>query len=89
MGVGQHLGEAGHQNDADRAFGDGQHLPRLGVVGQQPLLKPGETFEYTSGCQLDTPVGTMRGSFQMTAEDGVQFEATIDEFTLSIPRVPL
>ena len=64
-----------------------QEVRGLGVVGQQPLLKPGETFEYTSGCQLDTPVGTMRGSFQMTADDGMQFEAVIDEFTLSIPRV--
>ena len=64
-----------------------QEVRGLGVVGQQPLLKPGETFEYTSGCQLDTPVGTMRGSFQMTADDGTQFEAVIEEFTLSIPRV--
>ncbi len=64
-----------------------QDVRGLGVVGQQPLLKPGKTFEYTSGCQLDTPVGTMRGSFQMTAEDGTQFEAEIAEFTLSIPRV--
>ncbi|WP_301102877.1 Co2+/Mg2+ efflux protein ApaG [Propionivibrio sp.] len=64
-----------------------QEVRGLGVVGQQPLLKPGETFEYTSGCQIDTPVGTMRGSFQMTAEDGTQFEAVTGEFTLSIPRV--
>ena len=64
-----------------------QEVRGLGVVGQQPLLQPGESFEYTSGCQLDTPVGTMRGSYQMTAEDGVQFDATIAEFTLSIPRV--
>ena len=64
-----------------------QEVRGLGVVGQQPLLRPGETFEYTSGCQLDTAVGTMRGSFQITAEDGTQFEAVIDEFTLSIPRV--
>lgn len=64
-----------------------QEVRGLGVVGQQPLLKPGETFEYTSGCQLDTAVGTMRGSLQITAEDGTQFEAAIDEFTLSIPRV--
>ena len=64
-----------------------QEVRGLGVVGEQPLLQPGETFEYTSGCQLDTPVGTMRGSYQMVAEDGTQFEAVIDEFTLSIPRV--
>jgi len=64
-----------------------QEVRGLGVIGQQPLLNPGETFEYTSGCQLDTPVGTMRGTFQMTAEDGTQFDAIIAEFTLSIPRV--
>ena len=64
-----------------------QEVRGLGVIGQQPLLRPGETFEYASGCQLDTPVGTMRGTFQMTAEDGTQFEAMIAEFTLSIPRV--
>jgi ApaG protein len=64
-----------------------QEVRGLGVIGQQPLLNPGETFEYTSGCQLDTSVGTMRGSFQMTAEDGTQFDAIIAEFTLSIPRV--
>ena len=64
-----------------------QEVRGLGVVGQQPLLKPGEKFEYTSGCQLDTPVGTMRGTYQMTAEDGTQFEAVIAGFTLSIPRV--
>ena len=64
-----------------------QEVRGLGVVGEQPLLKPGEKFEYTSGCQLETPVGTMRGSYQMTAEDGVQFEAVVTEFTLAIPRV--
>jgi ApaG protein len=64
-----------------------QEVRGLGVIGEQPLLQPGEQFAYTSGCQLDTPVGTMRGSYQMTADDGTQFEAAIDEFTLSIPRV--
>jgi ApaG protein len=64
-----------------------QEVRGLGVVGHQPLLKPGEKFEYTSGCQLDTPVGTMRGTYQMTAEDGTQFEALVPEFTLAIPRV--
>ncbi len=64
-----------------------QEVRGLGVVGKQPLLRPGEKYEYTSGCQLETPVGTMRGTFQMTAEDGTQFEAIIAEFTLSIPRV--
>ena len=64
-----------------------QEVRGLGVVGHQPLLKPGERFEYTSGCVLTTPVGTMRGSYQMAAEDGTQFEAPIAEFTLAMPRV--
>lgn len=67
--------------------GEVQEVRGLGVVGAQPLLQPGESFEYTSGCALDTPVGTMRGSYQMTAEDGTQFEAPISEFTLAMPRV--
>ena len=69
--------------------GDGkvQEVRGLGVVGNQPFLKPGESFEYTSGCALTTPVGTMRGSYQMTAEDGTQFEAPVAEFTLAMPRV--
>ncbi len=70
--------------DAD---GQVQEVRGLGVVGHQPLLAPGQSFEYTSGCQLATPVGTMKGSYQMTTEDGVQFEATIAEFVLSMPRV--
>lgn len=64
-----------------------QEVRGLGVVGHQPLLKPGEAFEYTSGCSLATPVGTMKGSYQMAAEDGTQFEVEIPEFTLAIPRV--
>ena len=59
----------------------------LGVIGQQPTLQPGQSFEYTSGCPLATPVGTMRGEYQMVAADGTQFEAPIPEFTLSVPRV--
>jgi ApaG protein len=64
-----------------------QEVRGLGVVGAQPLLQPGETFEYTSGASIATSVGTMRGSYQMVAEDGTRFEATIPEFTLSVPRV--
>ena len=64
-----------------------QEVRGLGVVGAQPLLKPGESFEYTSGTAIATPVGTMRGSYQMVAEDGTQFDAPIPEFTLSVPRV--
>lgn len=64
-----------------------QEVRGLGVVGSQPLLKPGESFEYTSGTAIATPVGTMRGSYQMVAEDGTRFDAPIPEFTLSVPRV--
>jgi ApaG protein len=64
-----------------------QEVKGQGVVGAQPKLKPGESFEYTSGSVLTTPVGTMRGTYQMVAEDGTRFDATIPEFTLSAPRV--
>ncbi len=64
-----------------------QEVRGLGVVGEQPLLKPGESFEYTSGSAIATPVGTMKGSYQMVAEDGTKFDAQITEFTLSMPRV--
>src|SRR4051812_25948501 len=64
-----------------------QEVRGLGVVGAQPLLQPGETFQYTSGASIATPVGTMRGSYQMLAQDGTRFEAPIPEFTLSVPRV--
>jgi ApaG protein len=64
-----------------------QEVRGLGVIGAQPLLKPGESFEYTSGTAIATPVGTMRGSYQMVAEDGTQFDAPIPEFALSVPRV--
>ena len=67
--------------------GQVQEVRGLGVVGAQPLLRPGESFEYTSGTAIATPVGTMRGSYQMAAEDGVAFEAPIPEFALSVPRV--
>jgi ApaG protein len=64
-----------------------QEVKGLGVVGEQPVLKPQESFEYTSGTAIATPVGSMRGSYQMVAEDGVSFDAAIPEFTLSAPRV--
>ena len=64
-----------------------QEVRGLGVVGAQPLLQPGETYEYTSGTSIGTQVGTMRGSYQMLAADGTRFEAPIPEFTLSVPRV--
>ena len=64
-----------------------QEVRGLGVIGEQPTLRPKESFQYTSGTAIATPVGTMRGSYQMVAEDGVQFDAPIPEFTLSMPRV--
>lgn len=64
-----------------------QEVRGIGVVGEQPLLQPGQKFEYTSGTAIATPVGSMRGSYQMVAEDGEHFEAEIPEFSLSMPRV--
>lgn len=58
-----------------------------GVVGYQPTLAPGEEFQYTSGCPLTTPVGTMHGSFQMVAADGDHFDAMILPFRLAVPSV--
>jgi ApaG protein len=63
-----------------------QEVKGQGVVGKQPVLKPGESFEYTSGTSIPTPVGTMRGSYHMVAEDGLAFDVPIAPFTLSIPR---
>ncbi|WEN16161.1 Co2+/Mg2+ efflux protein ApaG [Rhodanobacter sp. AS-Z3] len=57
-----------------------------GVVGEQPWMRPGEDFEYTSGAVLETSVGTMGGSYLMLADDGTEFDAPIPTFTLSIPR---
>jgi ApaG protein len=59
----------------------------LGVIGEQPLLKPDEFFEYTSGTVTNTPVGQMQGTYQMVAEDGVKFDAIIQPFVLAMPRV--
>ena len=56
-----------------------------GVVGKQPTLKPGESFEYTSGCPLTTPFGVMEGTYQMVTQDGERFDAKIAPFTLSEP----
>lgn len=64
-----------------------QEVRGQGVVGEQPVLKPGQSFGYTSGTVLSTPVGTMTGSYQMVAEDGTKFDAPIPQFVLSVPRV--
>lgn len=57
-----------------------------GVVGEQPWMRPGDDYEYTSGAVIETAVGTMQGSYEMLADDGTRFEAPIPAFTLSIPR---
>jgi len=69
--------------------GDGkeQQVRGLGVIGEQPHLQRGEKYHYTSGTLLATPVGTMHGSYQMVADDGVRFDAEIPSFTLAVPRV--
>jgi ApaG protein len=73
------------------AAGHTEEVKGLGVVGHQPLLKPGEAFQYTSGCRLRTPSGMMRGSYFCVAEDGERFECDIPAFALDAqggtPRV--
>jgi len=64
-----------------------QEVRGQGVVGEQPELQPGESFEYTSGCPLSTEIGTMQGSYEMVAGDGRRIDAAIAEFTLSEPYV--
>ncbi len=63
-----------------------QEVRGEGVVGQQPYLAPGMSFEYTSGAIIETPVGTMRGSYEMITDDGSTFSTEIPQFTLSVPR---
>lgn len=58
----------------------------LGVIGEQPLIQPHESYTYTSGTELNTPVGSMHGSYQMVSEDGTSFDAEIPMFILSMPR---
>ena len=70
-------------NDAN---GHTQEVHGEGVVGEQPYLKPGESFQYTSGTVIETPVGSMEGSYQMLSEDGTPFDADIPAFTLSLPN---
>ncbi len=66
--------------------GEVQEVQGAGVVGEQPHLEPGKRFRYTSGTVLDTPVGTMHGSYHMRADDGHEFEADIPVFRLSVPQ---
>lgn len=67
------------------ANGKVQEVRGKGVVGEQPHLKPGESFRYTSGTVIETPVGSMHGSYEMEADDGTRFEAQIPPFSLAIP----
>jgi ApaG protein len=69
------------------ANGKVQEVRGEGVIGEQPTLKPGESFRYTSGAILETPVGIMQGYYTMRSDDGDNFDAPIPQFTLSIPRV--
>ena len=68
------------------ANGKTEEVEGDGVVGEQPYLRPGEDFEYTSGAVLETDLGTMHGDYQMLADDGTRFAAAIPAFTLTIPR---
>ena len=67
------------------AGGMTEEVKGLGVVGHQPLLKPGESFQYTSGCRLRTPTGVMRGTYFFVAEDGERFDVPIPTFDLTEP----
>jgi ApaG protein len=58
-----------------------------GVIGEQPYLKPGEGFQYSSGAVIETPVGTMQGSYQMLGDDGAHFDAPIEPFRLAMPGI--
>ena len=64
-----------------------QEVKGKGVVGEQPHLKPGESFQYTSGTMMETPVGSMQGTYQMVADDQHHFDAIIEPFSLALPRM--
>jgi ApaG protein len=68
------------------ANGETQRVQGPGVVGEQPVLAPGDAFEYTSFCPLTTPVGSMRGTYRMVLENGESFEAEIAPFALAVPH---
>lgn len=69
------------------AHGKVQEVRGEGVVGETPRISPGEAFRYTSAAMIETPVGTMRGEYEMLADDGDRFEAAINPFVLAMPRV--
>ena len=67
--------------------GETQEVKGEGVAGEKPYLKPGEDFCYTSGTMMKTPIGTMHGSYQLVADDGVSFDAEIPSFSLNVPNM--
>ncbi len=67
--------------------GNTQEVRGEGVVGEQPDIAPGDRYRYTSGTILETPVGTMQGSYTMRSDDGLEFDADIPVFTLAIPHI--
>jgi ApaG protein len=69
------------------ANGKVEEVRGAGVIGEQPYLKPGEDFRYSSGAVIETPVGTMQGSYQMLGDDGAHFDAPIEPFRLAIPGI--
>jgi ApaG protein len=66
--------------------GNVEHVQGPGVVGEQPVIAPGESFEYTSFCPLTTPIGSMHGTYQMVTASGTAFDATIAPFSLAVPH---
>ena len=64
-----------------------QEVRGEGVIGKQPYLSPGETYEYTSGTAIETPVGAMEGEYEMVDDDGMMFLATVAPFSLSVPHL--
>ena len=64
-----------------------QEVKGKGVIGEQPYLRSGQSFQYTSGTMLETPVGSMQGTYQMVADDDIHFDAVIEPFSLALPRM--
>src|SRR5881392_3144160 len=71
--------------DYHRRHGPDRRSKGKGVVGKQPVLEPGESFEYTSGCELKTPFGSMRGTYQMVTANRESFDVEIPSFTMTEP----
>ena len=70
----------------NNAHNDRVEVKGEGVVGEQPIIKPGEIFTYSSGTEIDTPIGSILGSYQMVTENGIEFDAEIPEQKLNMPR---